>query len=323
MYICMISSNSKAGYAQLRGFESDEQEQEVWQGLQQKMIPSKFTYVGDAALAYDQLAQQDSYHKIVRPDIRQYQHLQHMISKEEPFAAVIDIGSGNGVNSRLFLEVLLEMKLNPANYVCVDVSTRLATLCVERLAATFPQIQFWQETCDIEQSLVQSVRKYEDQGAVVLTLLGQTIGNVYDVQATLANLYRSSKRGDRFLLGATLQGADFTPQAAVADYETDGFKANILRLLLMAGVDVSRGRIDIFYDHNKQTVVTEFIFVDGQKMTYAGESVTFREGDRVTCYFSRRFRRGQLMEKLQRAGWTVEKEVLDKTGDHALYYCFT
>jgi len=300
------------------GFENVEQEQEVWSFLKQKFIPLKFGYVGNAAYTHDKLAFTDAYDRAIKLDKDDY--LKTFLQQLN-ISTIMDVGSGNGNNSSKFIDELMQCKLNIFNYFCCDFSNSLSKLCISRLEKKYPFIKFEQVLWDIENEKSDFLLKYLSNENVLLVLLGNTIGNVIDVEDVLRNIYNSARAGDKFILEVSIKNNNIETEKILEDYNNSIFIQAATESLRMVGIDTNKGNHELYYDKKREAVVVDFIFDDKVVLSHGKEEITFYKGNVINSFISRRMKKESIKDKLNFVGWKIANIIENEKNTVALFFC--
>lgn len=302
----------------MKGFESKEHEIEFWNSLKRLSLPLKFAYTGDAAYTHNKLAHLDTYHQIAGMTKIEVEPLIQYYANNNPISQLCDVGSGNGIHSGAFLDALSDKGYPIVRYLAIDFSKTLLEIGLKYLKDKFPKLQIDSATWDFERGPTKTTSRWRKNGKVLITLTGQTLGNPEDPLQVLKNHFLSSLPGDIFLLGVALF-YNAEPNHFLDDYRNDIFKAAALEPLRMAGVEVNCGEFKLSFSKKDKTIKGEFIFSEPITLQYNDEKVSFRKGDSVHCFTSRRFEVNVIESLLKKSGWKIVETVYDDEKTHVVY----
>lgn len=164
-----------------------------------KSIPLKFSYLNGGAEVWDNYIkkglEEGTY--IVPKLISDLldRSLDFILSKSKEYKTIniVDIGSGNAVTVRAFLEKLL-FKDKIINYIPIDISQDLLEISKQNIESWFPEIQVIPYKADIEKHDIASIlfnNKKDNNTINIALFLGGTLGNVEDRIKVWKNLRES------------------------------------------------------------------------------------------------------------------------------------
>jgi len=300
------------------GFENEKQEQEVWNSLKQKYIPFKFSYVGKAALAFDEVMCTDSYNKATKSSNDEYLKI---FLDNSNINSIADIGSGNGDNSARFIERLLQAELSISNYFCCDFSDSLSELCINKLENKYQFINFKQILWDIETEKNDFLLNHINNEKALIVFLGNTIGNVIDVDTVLKNIYTSARIGDKFILEVSIRNTSLNSAEVLEDYNNPFVFKMFAEVLHMTGINTDKGNYKLYYDDVREAIIGDFEFSEDITLLYKSEELTFHKGDIINSCISRRLDKSVIENYLKSADWLIDNIIENENGTVALFFC--
>ena len=166
--------------------ESDSHRAEIIGYPAKGQLPLKYAYAGSAAHTHDALARQASYASVVGAE--EVRSAAAFLS-DHPAGQIVEIGPGN----EQYSAALLTADRWRGRYLALDFSRTLLAIAAGRLrsglaGAATVSTAFW----DVEQGPTTAIAEWRQGDApLVVLFLGQTLGNVEDVPATLRNIRES------------------------------------------------------------------------------------------------------------------------------------
>ncbi|WP_150250236.1 L-histidine N(alpha)-methyltransferase [Nocardiopsis deserti] len=239
--------------------------------------------------------------------------------------ALIELGSGSGVKTRLLLDAMRRQG-RLTRFVPVDVSGDFLDSSARRVADDHPGLDVHAVVGDFEEHLGLLPVSGEG-GRQLLAVLGSTIGNQEPgPRAAFLRAVRAVLRpGDSLLLGADLVK---DPARLVAAYDdsqgvTAAFNRNVLAVINhRLGADFDPGAFDHVARWNAEREWVEMRLRSraGQRVRVAGLDleVEFASGEEMRTEVSAKFRREGLTAELDAAGFALTHWWTDPAGDFAL-----
>lgn len=309
-----IFSSSPGGVGS--GFESEPQADEFWRALKRRQLPLKFAYAGAAAHTHDQLAQSAGYHSVAGEVATEIAVLTSTFAAEPWPTQFCDIGPGNAFHSRAFLQGCERLGRLPKRYLGLDFSATLLGIATARIREQFSALDVASATYDFEAGPTDAIGRWRLSGPVLVTLTGHTLGNPEDPAAVLRAIRASASSADTLLVGVALLNTHDI-DLILSPYRTDVFRRAALEPLHMVGVSADEaGRFEVSFDQERRAVLGHFVFVRSVTIQRRAEAITFRHGDRVACFLSRRFDRDEVRGLVRDAGWREVALEADWTGAH-------
>lgn len=216
---------------------------------------------------------------------------------------VIELGAGNCEKGKVLCELM-----DPARFVAVDISRDFLHESIKGLQAAFPTIDIRAVAADLTADIVLPPDLPAQQR--LLFYPGSSIGNFDPVQA-LALLTRM-----RALLaddGALLIGVDLVKDLAVLDAAyndasgvTAAFNLNILshvNCLIGSDFDMAQWRHLAFFNVAQSRIEMHLEALDYTQVCWPGGGRSFVRGERIHTENSYKYRVGDFVELLRRAGF--------------------
>jgi L-histidine Nalpha-methyltransferase len=322
IHVCVMPAQSgqppvlpNVGSHTMRGFASADHERAFFAALACRHVPVKFAYAGDAAATHNRLASGETYHAVVGPGRLDADALLSALSAPRVPTQVCDIGPGNGVNTVQFLRALTEAGVSVGRYLGLDFSKALMDVASGRIPRDLVADTAW-GIWDFETSPTTSIKAWATDRPVLAALGGITLGNAESPSAALENIRLSLRRGDVLLV--TLAHAGTRADDPLDGYLSPLFEASVLEPLLMAGIERSRGRLEMNVSKDGARIIGEFVFTDAQALDTLYGKVAFRPGDRIRCFLSRRFSEQQIQELVARSAMRLKSRISDLAPGHVV-----
>ena len=225
-------------------------------------------------------------------------------------AALVELGSGASVKTRLLLDGLTQL----SGYVPVDISEEFLLATADRLAADYPRLTISPVVADFMAPIT-----LPDLGGrpVVGFFPGSTIGNLDPDAATALLARMRGWPGHRALiLGVDLVKAPATLEAAYDDAQgvTARFNLNLLtRLNREADADFDLGafRHRAVWNAEHARVEMHLESLRAQEVRLAGARVQFEAGETIHTESSHKYSRTGLARLAAAAGWEMAAFLTD------------
>ena len=235
----------------------------------------------------------------------------HRISAHVPqTAALVELGSGASVKTRLLLDGLTQL----STYVPVDISEAFLRATASELAADYPALAVTPVVADFMQAI-----SLPDLGGrpVVGFFPGSTIGNL-DPDAAEALLARLAAWPDHDVL---VLGVDLvkTPETLVAAYDdaqgvTARFNLNLLTRLNReadAEFDPDTFRHKAVWNAADSRVEMHLESLQDQHVRLGDRDVSFTAGETIHTENSHKYTVDGLSQLASRAGWRIAEVLTD------------
>ncbi|MFC1439729.1 L-histidine N(alpha)-methyltransferase [Streptacidiphilus sp. N1-10] len=284
------------------GYELDAVRREVlMRFVRDRYIPMRFLYAGPAVDRHLEFA--ESYSEDYQ-DGRSEQELStllEVLGHDGVPQQLCDIGPSNGVHSAQFVTGLSCLGLSCRRYLGLDFSSRMLDAARIRLAPDLPEDSRFAQW-DFEAAPTGAISSWRrPDGAVMLCLLGGTLGNTEDPARTLRHLRASCSPGDALVLGV------FAPpppgEDVVGPYATAVMRDTMTIPLRAAGLLDQQLELRVELIDNA-VIGTARIRSD---LSLGSDSDTgavhFAAGDEIRCFLSRRFTPLDVQGLLRAAGW--------------------
>lgn len=289
-----------------------------------KQLPPKWFYDAHGSALFEEITRLPEYYPTRAEREILARHVDEIAAAADA-SALIELGSGSGLKTRLLLEALGRHG-GLTRFVPVDVSGEFLAESAAALAESCPRTDVHAVVGDFEEHL-GLLPVSESGGRRLLAVLGSTIGNqVPDRRAVfLRDVHGALDTGDRLLLGVDLVK---DPDRLVAAYDdtqgvTAAFDRNVLTVINRElGADFDTDAFDHVARWNAEQEWIEMRLRSRRDQTVhvadLDLAVDFAEGEEMLTEISAKFRREGLSEELAAAGFTPEHWWTDPDGDFAL-----
>lgn len=289
-----------------------------------KQLPPKWFYDERGSALFEDITELPEYYP-TRAERAILEERSDEIADAADAEALIELGSGSGVKTRLLLDAMRRHG-TLARFVPVDVSGEFLAASARRVADDYPALDVHAVVGDFEHHLgLLPVR--EDGGRQTVAVLGSTIGNqepapraefLRDIRAVL-------RPGDTFLLGADLVK---DPDRLVAAYDdeqgvTAEFDRNVLSVInreLGADFDPTEYEHVARWNEKEEWIEMRLRSRVDQHVRVAALDldVDFAAGEELRTEISAKFRREGLERELEEAGFELTHWWTDPDGDFSL-----
>jgi L-histidine N-alpha-methyltransferase len=306
------------GMITMQGFETKEHEKELWSSLHQRSISSKFCYTGDATSLHEKLAKLNTYQEVCWTSEIEIEAIKRYFDKKNPPMQICDVGPGNGIHSSTLIKLFMDSGYKLERYLGLDFSNNLLKIGTQQIKRNFPDIEVNSAIWDFEKGQTEDISEWRTSSSVMVCFTGQTLGNPDNPCQVLKYLNLSCFLGDFLLLGVALTH-DCDPDTLIQPYNNDILKADILEPLRMAGIDLDKGNIRLYFSKSDSSIIGDFVFFDKITLEYEEEKLTFESGDSICCLKSRRFDDSYVRTLLTKSGWKLVTASYDESKTHAVY----
>ncbi|MBR8740654.1 L-histidine N(alpha)-methyltransferase [Nocardiopsis sp. MG754419] len=289
-----------------------------------KRLPPKWFYDEHGSSLFEEITGLPEYYP-TRTERAILEERSDEIARAADAVALIELGSGSGVKTRLLLDALGRHG-TLKRFVPVDVSGDFLAASARRVADDHPGLDVHAVVGDFEHHL-GLLPVNEHDGREMLAVLGSTIGNQAPAArgVFLRAVHAALDPGDTLLLGADLVK---DPERLVAAYDdaqgvTAAFDRNVLTVINQRlGGDFDPGAFDhvAVWDPEREWIEMRLRARSHQRVRVADLDleVDFAAGEEMRTEISAKFRRDGLTAELDAAGFTLTHWWTDPAGDFAL-----
>lgn len=273
-----------------------------------KTLPCRYFYDARGSELFERITELAEYYPTGAETALLLAHASEIAKLAGPGRCLVEFGSGSSRKTDILLRTLPDL----AAYIPLDISETALAGAVSRLAAEFPELPVWPVHGDFHATMtlpgpLAGVRKLG-------FFPGSTIGNFTSLEA-VAFLRRA-----RVLLGADaafLVGADLQKDRAMLlrAYDdsagvTAAFNLNLLARInreLGANFDLGTFAHVAHYDEEDSRIEMHLRSLRPQKVTVAGESFGFAEGETILTEHSHKYTVQGFQAMADVAGWRPVK----------------
>jgi L-histidine Nalpha-methyltransferase len=230
---------------------------------------------------------------------------------------LIELGSGDGLKTKLLLRSLLQNKTN-LRYIPVDISLHSLNGLMDSLMDEMPSLQVKQQYGDYFQ-VIKDMKDDSDRARVIM-FLGSNIGNLLDedLDEFLNELSELTSPGDKLLIGYDLKKSPSVIMDAYNDPHrlTRDFNFNHLYRInkeLDADFDVDRFEFHVSYNPLNGKVQS-YLVSKVQQSVYVGaleRKINFKPWESIFMELSRKFDVENLNEQVKQFGFETEQTFYD------------
>jgi dimethylhistidine N-methyltransferase len=235
---------------------------------------------------------------------------------------LVEFGSGASTKTRLLLDAMEE----PAAYVPIDISPSALEQSSEHLERRYPDLAILPVCADYtsEYRIPKAPRSPE---RVAVYFPGSTLGNFTHAEASrfLERVAKDCGAGGGLLVGIDL---DKDPRILEPAYDDPGgvtaaFELNVLERLnreFDADFRLEGFAYRSFYESEMRRIEMYLVSLERQRVTVAGETFDFGEGERVLTEYSHKFTLASFETLAGRAGLAVDRVWTDPDCHFSVQY---
>ena len=283
---------------------------EVLRGLRAtpKTLPPKLFYDTAGAELFERITTLPEYY-LTSAELEILQQRAGEIAElTGPGAVLVEYGSGAGVKVRLLLDALVE----PAAYVPVDISAAQLARVAEEIRVEYPHVPVHPVCADYTQPL--DIPPLHPRRRRLAFFPGSTIGNFHPTEAAafLRRIRNTLGHDGALVLGVDRVKDAATLNAAYNDAQgvTEAFNLNVLRRLnreLGADFDLTRFAHRALIDERAARVEMHLESLTRQRVTVAGETFTFEQGETIWTESSYKYSESALETLVTSAAFTTTR----------------
>lgn len=288
---------------------------EIVNGLMQTSatISPKYFYDAKGSALFEDITRLKEYYPTRTEQAIMAAHAPEIARAIGAHSTVIELGAGNCQKASVLCELI-----NPERFVAVDISEAFLREAVAGMRLAFPHIAIEAIASDLTSEIVLPLSLPAQRRLVFYP--GSSIGN-FDPPHALALLSRM--RGLLQDDGALLIGVDLVKDAAVlnAAYDDDvgitaAFNLNVLshiNRLIGSDFDVSQWQHRAFFNAEQSRIEMHLEAKADLAVRWRNGARSFNRGERIHTENSYKYRTGDFVDLLQRAGlpnaqvWMDEK----------------
>jgi L-histidine N-alpha-methyltransferase len=290
-------------------FENTDHRRTVVEAVVAGRVPLKFAYAGSAAFTHDRYASTDDYAGMMASVAHDADVLRSLYPR---FGAFAEVGPGNGRRTAAMLTYLASRGHPVRRYLGLDFSATLLAIAAARLRGTVGAACSVDTTVwDVECSPSPGVEHWRrGDGPVVLGLIGHTLGNLEDPVRVMQNLASTLRPDDVLLLSVLLRRPAELMSSSVNAYRSHEFRCAALEPLLAAGLRPADLEFEVDYRDDAfigQVTLLRDVRLDDKPLPH---------GFQFRCFLSRRFDADEVVQMVEKAGWSICRTAIDWGSDH-------
>ena len=286
-----------------------------------KTLPSKYFYDARGSHLFEMITRLPEYY-LTRSETEILEREAGRFVEATRPRALVEFGSGAARKTRLLLDAMLERDLLEG-YGPVDVSADASRHAADALILVYPDLKVEGVIGDFEHP-----RDLPFAGRPrLMALLGSTIGNLDEIQATkfLRSIRAEMTDADRFLIGfdlvkdASILERAYDDEAGV----TAQFNLNMLRVLnreLGASFDLEAFRHKAVWNPRDSRIEMHLESLREQRVPIPelGLEVHLASGETIRTEMSHKYTRESVAALLEVAGFRIDSWETDRAGYFAL-----
>lgn len=294
----------------------------------QKTLPCSLLYDDVGAGLFRQICETPEYYPTRTELSILRQHLPSISTTIGTNARLIELGTGEGVKTRILLR-----GLKPLEYFPIDISRQQLLDTAGEVALQFPHIRVHAICADYTQPL--TLPPSDDRIAhTVFFFPGSTIGNFEPEAAEtfLQSLADLAGPEGGLLIGVDLHKDTRRLNAAYNDARgvTAAFNLNVLTVLnRQAGADFDTDQFEhnATYDTDHRRIEMRLVSKRKQRVRFASDTrsgeatIGFEDGESIVTEHSYKYSLGGFSALVQRSGWCVARTWLDAERLFAVHWC--
>ena len=275
-----------------------------------RSLSPKYFYDARGSDLFSQICKTPEYYPTRTEDALLKQYSKAIIEQARP-EILIELGSGNSIKTRHLFNAC-----EHANHICeywpLDVCREIMIESSDMLSKEFDWLQVSPMLCDFHAGLGNLPKT---DGRCLYVFLGGSIGNFNPEQTRefMAEIYRNSKDGDFFLLGADRIKSHSVLNAAYNDAKgiTAEFNLNVLHVLnreLDADFNVNDFEHQADFNEKLNRIEMHLVSSRDQKVDLESlnESIEFVQGEKILTEISCKYSYEMLETLLTNAGFQIQ-----------------
>ena len=295
---------------------------DVREGLSrpQKELPPKYFYDQVGSLLFEEITQLPEYYLTAAERDLLLQCTQWFVTSTG-CRTLVEFGAGSAAKTRILLDGMLRGGTG-CTYMPIDLSTEFLGETVGTLRIRYPDLRIMPVNADI----TRDFRLPKHDGPVLFALLGSTIGNFDEINATrlLRRIRGQMEPLDSFLLGVDLRKNTRVLEAAYNDVQgvTARFNLNLLQVLnreLGADFDLAAYSHRAFYDEHLHRIEMHLVSEREQVVTIPDIGrIAVARGETIRTEISCKYDRTAVQMLFEAAGLEIEEWHTDEHQRFAL-----
>jgi len=283
----------------------------------QKELSPRYFYDDLGSALFDAITVLPEY-GLTRADTRLLRlNAAEMANHLEGVTLLVELGSGSGSKARWLLSQLASR--NPVTFCPIDISESALHRCWLDLGQ-MDSVGVVPFAASFLEGLQQAVRLRDANKPLVVLFLGSTIGNFDREEARmfLSEIRQVLRSGDFLFLSTDLEKE---VRRLIAAYDdsigvTAAFNLNLLNRInreLQGKFALSQFRHEARYDEQERRIEMHLRSLTDQKVSIGPDfSVEFRRGETIRTECSYKFRREDVIDLAERAGFSCRVQWIDR-----------
>ena len=274
-----------------------------------KTLPTRFLYDADGSALFERITELPEY-DLTRNETEILAAHAGEILEESGAREIVEFGSGSSLKTRLLLAELVHRAAHP-RYVPIDISGEFLAASAADLDRDFPALEVAPIAGEYFAALATLAPRLPNLalGRRLFLFLGSNLGNFTPEEAErfLGAVAARMEPGDSLLLGLDLVKDERALVAAYDDAQgvTAAFTLNLLRRAnreLGADFDLEAFRHDARWNPDLARMEMGIVSLHDQSANVAGETFSFRNGERVQTEFSHKYTKTSAAALARNAG---------------------
>jgi dimethylhistidine N-methyltransferase len=304
--------------------ETEDFRQALVEGLADdpKEVPCKFLYDEHGSRLFEQICELEEYYP-TRTEIGiMRDHVGEMADAVGSKAALVELGSGSGIKTRLLLEALDQ----PASYLPIEISKAALRHCAETIAEQFPDLDIHPVCADYTEP-IELPALAEGTENTVAYFPGSTIGNFRPDDATefLGRIADLVGAGGGLLIGVDLYKDPEIIKPAYNDAAgvTAEFTSNLFTRANReadANFDPETFEHDAPFDPERSCIEMGQVSQIDQTVEVDGQDVEFEEGEKIVMEHSFKHTPERFRGMADEAGFEVGQVWTDDEDLFSIWY---
>lgn len=287
-----------------------------------KTLPSKYFYDRRGSELFDRICELPEYYPTRTEMGIMRRHAAEMADLIGPGAALVELGSGSSLKTRVLLDAIPDM----AAYIPVDISRDHLHASARRLARAYPGLEVLPLCADYGLPFTPP-RPGGRTDHTVVYFPGSTIGNFKEHEARNF-LGRLTRHGQALLIGVDLRKS---PDVLVPAYDdargvTAAFNLNLLIRInreLGGDFDLERFAHRAVWNDRFGRVEMHLVSLADQRIRVADHAFDFRTGETIHTECSYKYTLDGFAKLATSAGWRVDRVWVDDDHLFSVQYLTT
>ncbi|MBU0530199.1 MAG: L-histidine N(alpha)-methyltransferase, partial [Nanoarchaeota archaeon] len=155
----------------------------------------------------------------------------------------------------------------------------------------------------------------------LILFLGNTIGNVSDMNRVLSNIRESMTLDDYLLIGTELFDINRIHHIMRHYDDNELMKDIIFTSLEFFGLTYDDGKFEFKFNKNKGQVEARFIMKHDKEIVYGSKKILLKKGTKILLLISYKTTPKKIQILLAESGFVIKRLFLNENEDYALILC--